>query len=292
MPSLDEASVLIDMDNPSIGKPESPDTLSLAAEEAEAEAAEAEAMAAAARARAKAIRLRRAAAETEAAPAVEAEPEPDAATGGVADAATGGVADAAADAEGIEPAAVDAADDIETDVAEPQSSSTAPQRNARRAVLTVVAATLIVVISLGLLSVGGWMMWQHHKIVGEQQQRAEYAAGASQGVVNLMSLDFNHAKQDVQRIIDSTTGDFKKDFEAQAGDFVKVAESSKAITVATVHATAVQSMTDNTANVLLAVSTRVSNAASKEQQPRSWRLSVDVVRDGGQIKLAKVEFVP
>lgn len=284
MPSLDEASVLIDMDNPSIGKPESPETLSLAAEEAEAEATEAEAMAAAARARVKAIRLRRAAADAEAAPAVEAGPEPDA--------ATGGVADAAADAEGIEPAAVDAADDIEADVAEPQSLSTAPQRNARRVVLTVVAATLIVVISLGLLSVGGWMMWQHHKIVGEQQQRAEYAAGASQGVVNLMSLDFNHAKQDVQRIIDSTTGDFKKDFEAQAGDFVKVAESSKAITVATVHATAVQSMTDNTANVLLAVSTRVSNAASKEQQPRSWRLSVDVVRDDGQIKLAKVEFVP
>lgn len=284
MPSLNEASVLIDVDNPSIGEPESPDALSLAAEEAEAEAAEAEAMAAAARARAKAIRLRRAAAETEAAPAVEAGSEPDA--------ATDGAADAAADGEEIEPAVVDAADDIETEVAEPPSSSTVPQRNARRAVLGVVAATLIVVISLGLLSIGGWMMWQHHKIVGEQQQRAEYAAGASQGVVNLMSLDFNHAKQDVQRIIDSTTGDFKKDFEAQASDFVKVAESSKAVTVATVHATAVQSMTDNTANVLLAVSTRVSNAASKEQQPRSWRLSVDVVRDGGQIKLAKVEFVP
>jgi Mce-associated membrane protein len=32
--------------------------------------------------------------------------------------------------------------------------------------------------------------------------------------------------------------------------------------------------------------------ASKEQAPRPWRLSVDVARDGGQIKLAKVEFVP
>jgi Mce-associated membrane protein len=40
------------------------------------------------------------------------------------------------------------------------------------------------------------------------------------------------------------------------------------------------------------VVTRVSNAASEKQDPRSWRLSVDVSRDGDQIKLAKVEFVP
>jgi Mce-associated membrane protein len=265
MPSLDEASVLTDMDNRSAGEPGSPDDLSLAADEAEAEAAEAEALAAAARARAKAIRLRRAAA-AETAAVVEAAEEPE--------------------TDETEP------DETEPDEVAPEEPSSAPQRSSRRVVLTVVAATLIVMTSLGLLGLGGWMMWRHHQTAAEQRQRAEYAAAASQGVVNLMSLDYNHAKQDVQRIIDSTTGDFKKDFDAQADDFVKVAESSKAITVATVNATAVQSMTDNTANVLLAVTTRVSNAASKEQQPRSWRLSVDVARDGGQIKLAKVEFVP
>ncbi len=285
MPSLNEASVLISMDEPSMGRPESPDALSLAADEAEAEAAEAEAMAAAARARAKAIRLRRAAAETEEVAAREADSD--------AGAATDVEVAATADLEETEPpAAADAADDIDTDLAVAQTPPAPAQRDSRRVILTVVAATLIVVISLGLVGLGGWMMWQHHKTDADARQRAEYAAGASQGVVNLMSLDFNHAKQDVQRIIDSTAGDFKKDFQAQAGDFVKVAESSKAVTVATVSATAVQSMTENTANVLLAVTTRVSNAVSKEQQPRSWRLSVDVVRDGGQIKLAKVEFVP
>jgi len=42
----------------------------------------------------------------------------------------------------------------------------------------------------------------------------------------------------------------------------------------------------------IAVVTNVSNAASNKQDPRSWRLSVDVTRDGDQIKLSKVEFVP
>jgi Mce-associated membrane protein len=136
------------------------------------------------------------------------------------------------------------------------------------------------------------MMWQHRQTVAEQQRSAEFAAAARQGVVTLMSLNFSHAKDDVQRIIDNTTGDFKKDFEGQAGDFTKVAQDSKVITEATVNSTAVQSMTMDTATVLVAVTTRVSNVASKEQGPRSWRLSVDVARDGGQIKLAKVEFVP
>jgi Mce-associated membrane protein len=151
---------------------------------------------------------------------------------------------------------------------------------------------LVVVLSLGLLGVSGWMIWQHRQTVAEQQRSAEFAAAARQGVVTLMSLNFSHAKDDVQRIIDNTTGDFKKDFEGQAGDFTKVAQDSKVITEATVNSTAVQSMTRDTATVLVAVTTRVSNVASKEQGPRSWRLSVDVARDGGQIKLAKVEFVP
>ena len=57
----------------------------------------------------------------------------------------------------------------------------------------------------------------------DQQRRAEFEAAARQGVVTLMSLDYNKAKEDVQRIIDNSTGEFKKDFQNHAEDFVKVA---------------------------------------------------------------------
>jgi Mce-associated membrane protein len=260
------------------------------ADEAEAEAAAAEAIAAAARARARAIRLRRQVrVATEAATVAElAEIEVTAAV------------------ELDEPTTPDIADDVvaetdsdtgDTDADEPEShpdvdEKPARRRRLKRPGLKAIAATLVVVLSLGLLGVSGWMIWQHRQIVAEQQRSAEFAAAARQGVVTLMSLNFSHAKEDVQRIIDNTTGDFKKDFEGQAGDFTKVAQDSKVITEATVNSTAVQSMTRDTATVLVAVTTRVSNVASKEQGPRSWRLSVDVARDGGQIKLAKVEFVP
>jgi Mce-associated membrane protein len=155
-----------------------------------------------------------------------------------------------------------------------------------------VAASLVVLLSLGLFGVGGWMIWQHQRVIADQQRAAEFAAAARQGVVTLMSLDFNHAEDDVKRILDNTTGDFRKDFESQAPEFTDVAKQSKVVTEATVNAAAVQSMTKDTATVLVAVTTRVSNPADNQQAPRSWRLSVDVVRDGGQVKLAKVEFVP
>ena len=112
------------------------------------------------------------------------------------------------------------------------------------------------------------MIWHHHQVVAEQQRSAEFAAAARQGVVTLMSLDFNHAEDDVKRIIDNTTGDFRKDFESQAPEFTDVAKQSKVVTEATVNAAAVQSMTKDTATVLVAVTTRVSNTASKQQEPR------------------------
>ena len=266
--------------------PTSSDDVLALAEEAEAEAAEAEALAAAARARARALRLRREAASAAASAPTSVEPVP--------------AAEPAAD----EPAAVepDAVDEPTTDepivtdepAAAVEPAATSRQRKLRlpRPSLALAAAALAVALTVGFVAAGVYMTLHHQRVVAQQERSAEFAAAARQGVVTLMSLDFTRAEEDVQRIIDNTTGDFRKDFEGQAEIFTQVAQESKVITEATVNSVAVASMTQDTATVLVAVTTNVSNAASQEQQPRSWRLSVDVARDAGQIKLAKVEFVP
>ncbi|OPX12871.1 hypothetical protein [Mycobacterium sp. AT1] len=273
--------------------------LAALADEAEAEALAAEAAAAAARARARAVKLRRRAnTTTTTAASVEAPPpdslgavfETGATTREVPTPETTDVDEVAADApETLEasesPEGFDASDDTRSD-------RRRFRLRAPRFRVTWVAAALVVLCTLGFLGGSGYMMWHHRQVVAEQQRSAEFAAAARQGVVTLMSLNFNNAKDDVKRIIDNTTGDFKKDFESQSEQFASVAQASKVITEATVSATGVQSMTKDTATVLVAVTTQVSNAASKEQQPRSWRLRVDMARDGGQLKLAKVEFVP
>lgn len=155
------------------------------------------------------------------------------------------------------------------------------------------AAVGIAVVGICVsVTASGYMIWHHKQAMVEQERAAEYAAGARQAVVTLMSLDFNNANDDVQDIIDNSTGEFRDDFQSAAGDFVKAAQDSKVVAEATVQSAAVESMTGDSAVVLVAATSKVTNTAGAKQEPRAWRLSVNVVRDGGQIKLSKVEFIP
>jgi Mce-associated membrane protein len=293
-----------------------------AAEEADAEAAEAEAAAAAARARARAIRLRReasaaAAAEAATAKAKEAKeadersraehevestaveesatPEIDQSSASTTEATTPVTltkSHVAEPPEADDLADEDALTDEDYDEADLDSVAEQPTPAVWKVIAKALVVTVALVGSIALLGLSGAMYMHHRNVEAQRAQSGEFAAAARQGVVTLMSLDFNKAKDDVQRIIDNTTGDFKKDFQGHADQFIKVAQASKVITEANVNAVAVQSMGKDEATVLVAVTTNVSNAASKQQQPRSWRLRVGVAREGDQIKLAKVEFVP
>ncbi len=281
------------------------------ADEAEAEAAEAEALAAAARARARAIKLRREAELVETTSPVEE----DIADGPVADNDDddGEPADAAETRE-VEPEqaevagepedteSADESEDVETETIPDAAGDDAPEAGASgsgrrwpgRPALSSVAAVLAVVISLVAVGASVEMAVLHKQAVRERQQVAEFAAAARQGVVTLTSLDFEHAKEGVQRIVEVSTGTFKDDFLKMAGDFTNVVEQSKVVSQGSVQSTAVEldSMTDNSAVVLVASTSEVTNAAGAKQDPRKYRLIVTVTRDGGQLKMSKVEFVP
>lgn len=244
------------------------------AEEAEAEAAEAEAIAVAARARARALRLRREAEQAAGADGRGNQAEPDGGTPEATDAETdGGPLVPPAD-EGERP------------------DRPSPRSRLPRPTWKGIAATLVVLCTAALLTASGYMIWNHREAEKLEQQSAEFAAAARQGVVTLMSLDFNTAQENVDRIIANSTGQFKADFEQQAADFVTVAQDSQVVTDVTVNSTAVETMTEDSAVVLVAAASRVTNASGANQEPRTWRLSVGLQREDGQIKMSKVEFVP
>ena len=201
---------------------------------------------------------------------------------------------APADTTEIDEAGSDTEDSDEDVVEEPVDAEPVRKRRGWRTarILKTLLAALAVACTAALVTLSVLMVLDHRHQAADQQRRVEYAAAARQSVVTLMSLDFNKAKEDVQRIIDNSTGEFRDDFKNQADDFIKVAQESKVVTEVTVNATAVDSMSDDSAVVLVSASSRVTNSAGAKQEPRSWRLSVDLKRDGGQIKMSKVEFVP
>lgn len=157
---------------------------------------------------------------------------------------------------------------------------------------TAFGWVLALVASSVLLAGTGYMMWQHHRVAQDRQRAADYESAARQGVLALFSIHFDKADEAVQAIIDASTGQFRDDFQKGAEDFTRVAADSKVISEGAVNASAVQTMTGESAEVLVAATSRVSNGAGAANEPRRWRLAVTVTRDGGQAKMSKVEFVP
>ncbi|MFV8054823.1 hypothetical protein [Mycobacterium sp. 48b] len=225
-------------------------------EQADADAAEAEAEATAARARARAVRLREQVLRIE---------------------------------SGL-PAVLDetASEQDVDDTPAPTVTVWWRRRPSRR---TVIVSVLIVVLIAVWVAIG-YMFWRHQHQVADQQRAAQYVAAAEKGVMALTSLDFNHAADGVQQVLNNATGEFRDEFRSRADDFTKVVLDSKVVTQGTVHSAALQSMTDDSAVVLVAATSQVTNTEGAQKAPRAWRLSVTVSRDGNDMKLSKVEFVP
>ena len=226
------------------------------AELAEAEAAEAEAEAEAARAKATAARLRGSAPATE---------------------------------------VVEPGDEVEltedTELAE-DDDGLDPRGWWSRIGLVTVAVAAVVVVAIGSLVITGLMLVAHQKVAAQRAHQDQLIDAARTGVTALLSIDYNRAKDDVQHVIDLSTGAFKDDFSRGADDFVQTAQQSKAVTVGTIKSAALDKDGGDTGVVLLAASSTVTNANGAHQDPRAWRMSVTVARDGDKFKMSNVEFVP
>lgn len=155
---------------------------------------------------------------------------------------------------------------------------------------TVVAGVGIVLFSASLGGTG-YMLWQHHTAVHNRQLAAEFSAAARQGITAFMSIDPNHAKEDIQRTIDASTGDQKDQLSVLSTLMVKKAEETKVGTKVTVEAVAVQSFSDNSGVVLVAAKTDPIGPDNAKPPPALFRLSVNMNRDGGQLKMSKVDFL-
>ena len=157
-----------------------------------------------------------------------------------------------------------------------------------RAAALGVGALLIT----GLLGLTGLMVSEHSRVAAQRAHDREVVESARNGVVALLSIDHGRADADVRRVLDMSIGAFHDDFASRADDFIKTAQDSKAVTKGSVTAAALESVGADTAVVLLAASSEVTNANGAKADPRPWRMSVTMSRDDDKWKMSNVEFVP
>ena len=259
MPPRELPAEALDADNPRVGALSAPASASVADAD---ELAQAEARAEAARARA--IRLRQ---QAEAASSDQG------------------------NRSGVEE--TDVEHDASVTFGEGEAES-APSRRRRlhRPSRNALAATAAVVFICATLTASGYLVWHHHKVVQQRQRTAEFATAARNAVVTMMSIDPSKARDDMQRFADNTTGLFKAGILMGAEDAVKALEQSKVSSKGAVQAAAVESMTEDSAIVLVAAKSEFTKPGQAKPESRSLRVVVTVQTDGGQLKISRIEFVP
>jgi Mce-associated membrane protein len=161
----------------------------------------------------------------------------------------------------------------------------------RRPAWTVVAVGAALMLSCALFGASASMWWQHRLAVAGSQRAAEFTAAARRAATDLMSIDFNTAQQGVQRVIDDSTGQFKGQYQDSARQLVKAMQDSKVVTKVTVNAVAVESMSRDSAQVLVAATTQRHNAADSTDRPATWRMTISLDTVGGQPKMSNVAFL-
>jgi Mce-associated membrane protein len=182
----------------------------------------------------------------------------------------------------------DAGDDSD-DAADEEAPPAKPRMSHVR--LATIAGLVLVVALAGLTGWLGFRTYQSHQV---NEREKLFLSVGRQGALNLTTIDWQHADADVQRILDSATGTFYDDFQKRAQPFVEVVKQAQSKSEGTIAEAGIDpaTITNDGAEVLVAVTVKTSNAGAPDQAPRAWRMRITVQKAGDEAKVSNVEFVP
>ncbi len=172
------------------------------------------------------------------------------------------------------------------------AASCAPAITGRRGPRSrLIAVGLAGVTFCALLGIGTALSWSHHVAQTHREQQQRAAAAARQGVIDVMSLNFVNAEDDMGRIVDNATGKFKEEFQGQQYILVRQLIDAKVVTHVDVTGVAVQSASDDAAVVLVAATSQAANIKDPHPAPKRFRVVVTLAEEQGRLKIAQLDYV-
>jgi len=166
------------------------------------------------------------------------------------------------------------------------SRGTRRRRDRRNAVAVALAAALLAITGLG-----AWFEVRTRQDQLVEQQRNLFLQVAREAALDLTTIDYTRVQADIQRVLDTSTGAFYDDFHTRSAALAEFVTKSQSKTRGTVTESGIESTNGDTARILVAMSVNVSNAGAAEQEPRNWRMRIDVQRTGDTVKVSNVGFV-
>jgi Mce-associated membrane protein len=174
---------------------------------------------------------------------------------------------------------------------EPRSTRRRLNPGARLRAVLVSGGLLALIL---LLVAGGFLYQQRSVNTRLDDTRAEVVGVARQEAVNLMSLSYNTAQKDLDRILSLATGSVAKQFESQRKTINSYLGQAKSTSRAQVKSAGLVSLGKDRAVVLVGADATVSNNEATNAGAKSvvkhYRMSVTLQRVHGQWRVSDVGF--
>jgi Mce-associated membrane protein len=193
-------------------------------------------------------------------------------------------------------ARVDDSESAHDDLGEAAVAPTANPAKARRASRWRRQMPIAAMISLlTMVVLGGLTVW--YTMGAQRSERLEHQRdvllqAGRQAALNLTTIGYTDVDAGMQRILESSTGAFHDDFQQRSKPLADVIRQTQSRTEGTVAAAGLESVTGDSAQVLVAVSVKTSDQSAADQPPRTWRMRIDIQQVDGQAKVSNVAFVP
>jgi Mce-associated membrane protein len=155
--------------------------------------------------------------------------------------------------------------------------------------LALIAGLVVGVVLAGVV---GWLGFRAYEAHNLDAQRNLFVRAASQGAANLLTVDYQHADADAQRILDSATGKFYDSFARRKQSYIDDAKRTRSQLVGTVTDAGLEARSGNQGRVLVAVTVKSSDPTQTHQSPHFWRIRVTMQKTGDVAKVSDVVFVP
>ncbi|WP_330256091.1 hypothetical protein OG874_16905 [Nocardia sp. NBC_00565] len=184
-----------------------------------------------------------------------------------------------------------AEDDVGEKSVDTKDSDGARASKRPRAALLIAALSVLVLVTL---AVSATLLAAAHRDSDAAGDRDLALLGAvRQEVVNLISPSVKDPGGSADRIAKDATGQWLTEFQGTKDRFVGAISESKTESVGEILGAGIERHNgDGSTTVLVSAVSKVTNAAGAKDDPRTWRLRVEIVEIDGRYKLSKVEVVP
>lgn len=182
-----------------------------------------------------------------------------------------------------------AADDLDRNELPDTDTPAATQE--RRKVAVRLALSVGAVAVAAIVAIAGWLGYQIYQSHQAEQHRELFLRVARQCALDLTTISHTEVDADIRRLLNSSIGTFHEDMQHQSQPFVDLVKRDQSKTVGTINEAGLQSVTGDSARVLVAVSVTTTTAALPEQHTSSYRMRIDVKKVDDGAKVSNVEFI-